>query len=115
MKIAHIQKSSDFNDVVSRGKKTEGKLLSVYSLRSCEGEPLKVGIIISKKTEKSAVRRNYLRRLIYAFFTEKAPGIKERALIVVRVIKTPGENKRKVISKAIREELEKVAEKARLI
>lgn len=113
MKIAHILKSSDFNDVVTRGKRAGGELFSVYSLTSPKGEDAKVGIIISKKTEKSAVKRNYIRRLIYAFFRE-AKSIKKKTYIVVRMVRPLGKTKRREIKNKVWGELEGTTKRARI-
>ena len=105
MKIKHIQRSADFVSVIKGGRKiTEGRI-SVFSKDSPGPGSLSVGIVISKKTEPLATRRNYMRRLIYAFCGENAVMVKKNVMAVVRVEGTTRGVKKKSLSAEIREAL----------
>lgn len=115
MKIAHILSKREFAAVFEGGKKISGKEVALYILRETGREKISVGIVISKKFVPGAVKRNYLRRLIYAYFRENAEKMKKDIKVVVRVTEKIGEKKRALISKAIIGQLDEVAEKAGIV
>ena len=105
MKIAHILSKREFADIFENGKKASGSKVSLYFKRGSGAGRLSVGIVISKKAVPKAVKRNYLRRLIYVYWRENAkPAMKDMS-IVVRItggVKGLGKG---TLSKTVREEL----------
>lgn len=113
MKIRHILKSRDFATVLEKGDRIKGSIFSLYLLEEKTGSPA-VGIIIPKKLARLAVQRNYLKRLIYAFFREQAcfPE-KTGPMIVVRLTKDISSTKSRQLSGEFTAELGKLLEKAK--
>lgn len=109
--MRHILKSLEFASVLKSGRKLKGKTLSAHIKQPTEGNDLAVGCIISKKVAPQAVKRNYIRRLIYAYFRENERFLKEGAEIVIRLEKNISGQKKKAISREIREELKSLTEK----
>lgn len=105
MKIKHIQNSADFVSVIKSGRKLcRGRIALFIQKSPGPGVPT-VGIVISKKTEPRATRRNYMRRIVYSFFRENAGTIGETLTAVVRVEGNARTTKRKALSGEIRESL----------
>ena len=114
MKLKHILKTKDFRELVVTGEKNKGNLLGLYSKGNSKDEDLTVGVIISKKVAPRAVTRNYLKRIIYNFYTEKRKKIIAGTRIVVRVI-SPIEKKRKrKTAQRVLMELEDLTRQAKL-
>ena len=111
MKIRHILKSSDFAEILKSGERFKSKLVSIYLERGTGSKTLNVGIAVPKKCAPKAVTRNYLRRLIYAYFREAGGSWAKGARIVVRISSNVAEIKKKPLSKEIRESLETIARK----
>ncbi len=67
-----------------------------------------VGVIISKRLASLAVKRNHLRRVIYAYFRgHESPSLKGRK-IVVRLKSNVNKYGKKELSGRVREELRKL-------
>ena len=111
MKVKHLLKKEDFDNVFKKGKKFQGETIEAYIQKSGQ-EDIYIGVAIAKKIEPTAVRRNLLKRLVYAYFRDcksmAAPGVKA----VVRFYKKNKETKRKDLSSAVRTELESVLSRA---
>jgi ribonuclease P protein component len=105
VKIKHIKRSADFVSVIKSGKRLTKGRISLSFTKSPGPGGLAVGIVISKKTEPLATRRNYMRRLVYSFCSEKADMIKNGVMAVVRVDKSTRGIKKKSLSAEIKEAL----------
>ena len=114
MKLTHILKAKEFRDVIGTGERVKGQLVGLYSKGYGPNKKISVGVVISKKVAPRAVTRNYLKRVIYLFFTQKRDKIIAGTRIVVRVIKAVEKQKRKSIAKQIRTELEALTRQAKL-
>lgn len=78
-----------------------------------EEKGITAGLIIPKKEVPLAVERNYIRRAIYAFLTEKEKNARDGAKMVIRLAgETPF--KKKKISLELRESLEELLKKANI-
>lgn len=109
MKIRHILNSSDFAEILKNGERFKSKLVSIYLERGAGGRTIGVGVIVPKKCAPKAVTRNYLRRLIYAYFREAGGDWAKGSRIVVRVSSNVAEIKKKPLSKEVRESLGSIA------
>ena len=113
MKIRHLRKSEEFAALVKGGRKARSGTLTVYVGPGRPGEDLTVGIIISKKSIPKAVKRNYLRRVIYSYFQTDAHKWQKGKKVVVRV-NPPGQIKgKRSLSRRIRDELDGLAASSR--
>ncbi len=113
MKIKHIQNSAEFVSVIKSGRKlTRGRIALFFKKSPGAGAPT-IGIVISKKTEPRATRRNYMRRIIYSFFRENDVTPGETLTAVVRVEGKARGTKRKVLSAEIRECIGELIDKIR--
>lgn len=112
MKIRHILKSRDFAEVLQKGDRVKGGMFALYIAKD-EAKNLRVGVILPKKQARLAVQRNYLKRLIYAIFREKAGKLHEnRTMAVVRLMKDVSGKKRKELSGESVKDLEMLLKKA---
>ena len=113
MKIRHLRKPEEFAALVKGGRKARSRTLTVYAGPNAPGEDLTVGIIISKKSIPKAVKRNYLRRVIYSYFRTDAHKWQKRGKVIVRV-NPPGQIKgKRSLSRRIRDELDALAGNSR--
>ncbi|NQT32118.1 MAG: ribonuclease P protein component [Candidatus Omnitrophica bacterium] len=113
--MRHIVQSKVFADIMKSGGKVRGKVASLHYRRKNEQKGLAVGITISKKNVRKAVRRNYIRRLVYLYFQHAEIAGQKAVEIVVRVGPENATWKKRTISKTIREELEHLSKKAGII
>ncbi len=72
---------------------------------------VKVSVVVSKKTAKTAVARNYLRRIFYEAASESTKSFSEGALIVFY----PKIEAQKAIFSVLKIEIEKTLRQAKLI
>lgn len=112
MKIKHIVRSTEFAEIFKTGERTRGKTVSLYVKRGGEEEGPAVGIAVSKKAASRAVRRNYIRRLIYAYFREHAELLEKGVKVVVRAAGDLNGSGKQALSRVIREELGSLTKKA---
>ncbi|MGB2601008.1 MAG: ribonuclease P protein component [Candidatus Omnitrophota bacterium] len=112
MKIRHILKSKDFVEILKNGEKLKNKLVSAHLKRETGGKELSVGVIVSKKCAPKAVTRNYLRRIIYAYFREAGAKWAKGTRIVVRLSSNVSEIKKRPLSQEVRKNLARIAQKA---
>lgn len=112
MKIKHILKSVEFAEILKNGLKANGRKMALYVLDKRSTEEPAVGIIISKKMVPNAVRRNYIRRRIYAFFSDEGRCLKRGRDTVIRVSASLKAEKKKALAQLIREELGALVDKA---
>ena len=83
-KTLSLRKKKDFERVFLNSKK---KSSSLFLLRFCENKEgfLRVGIIISKKVSKLAVKRNKLRRQIKYYFQKRDKQLKSGYDLILTV------------------------------
>ena len=115
MKLAHIKKSKEFAEVLENGGRTRGKALFFYLLPSSDKEELRVGTIVAKKFVRKAVRRNYIKRIIYTFFREHLADTQKGTRVVVRVARGLKAGGKKTIAQAVREDLDSLSRKNGII
>ena len=109
--MKHLRKSAEFTEVLKGGGKQRGKGLTVFFKRGNSAGELSVGLIVSKRVEPLATKRNYLRRILYAICGENAERWKTRTSIVVRVDEIEPGISRKETYRRIREELGNILDK----
>jgi len=64
-----LKLKSEFSEVRDKGRKITSRMMIMLYIKSIDsGEPLKCGVICSRKFDKRAVRRNRARRLIFESF-----------------------------------------------
>ena len=115
MKLAHIKKSKEFAEVLENGGRERGKILFFYLLPASKKDELRVGTIVAKKFVRKAVRRNYIKRIIYTFFREHLEEAQKGARVVVRVASDLKASEKKTIAQAVREDLESLSRKNGII
>lgn len=113
MKIDHILSSEEFTRVFAEGVKIKGRISAAYILRTPEVKGTAVGVVVSKKCAPRSVRRNYLKRLIYGYFTEKPEDLSPGCIMmVVRITSAVGDMSRKQVSGALKMDLDLFYERA---
>lgn len=115
MKIGHIRKAKEFSEVFEAGKRISGRRICLYVARSPETEITLVGIVLSRKCEPKAVRRNYIRRLTYQFFKDEAGRIGDGVRVIVRFQGPIYEKQKKAISQMLKAELDGLVKKAGIL
>jgi ribonuclease P protein component len=117
VKIQHIRKPEEFTHVLKKGIKKRGKTVS---LCACQGEVspggrIKVGIKAAKRYVPKAVTRNYVRRVIYAFFARNEGTFKDGTKIVVTINRKITGTGKKELAREIRDQIGELAGEAGLI
>jgi len=105
VKIRHVRKTAEFLEILSKGRKYNGKTFSLHFLRDPEQETPQIGVILTKKLAPKAVRRNYVKRLVYAFFVENNMTLKPGTRVIVRLIRPVKDFPRKSLSAEIKKDL----------
>jgi len=113
--IRHLKRSADFAEVLEGGQRERGEKLVLHCLKAGDEGPLSVGLIISRKVVPSSVRRNYLRRVIYNFFSGRADSWQKGVNIVVRVVGQVSGPGKKSLAGEVRTELEKLITKTGML
>ncbi|MFH1395630.1 MAG: ribonuclease P protein component [Candidatus Omnitrophota bacterium] len=106
MKIKHLLKAKDFADIMKTGSSVCGKTLCLYRVEEPGADSFAVGITVPKRYVPKAVTRNYIKRLIYAYFRGKEKNYHKNIKIVIRVPSRIKKDSRKVFSRRIIEELD---------
>ncbi len=84
----------------------------LFSGTICKNEGgIKVSVVVSKKTAKTAVERNYLRRIFYEAVSEHIKGFSKGALIVFY----PKIDAQKATFLVLKNEIEKAFKQAKLL
>lgn len=109
MKIEHIKKKDDFERILTDGQKVQGEDLSMFFIRE-KDHAGKIGVIVSKKNAPKATRRNYIKRVIYNFFTRERENFSQGFSAVARFKgeRTISQTKRER-SRKIKQDLTKLA------
>jgi ribonuclease P protein component len=74
-----------------------------------------MGAAIAKKFEPSAVKRNYIKRVINAFFREHGEEIRKKYKIIVRLGRSTRDIKKRTLSRELRNDLKALLEKAGIL
>ncbi len=112
VKIAHIKKTTEFQEVLSGGKKWREKTVTLHSTVGGDRETIHIGTIVTKKLAPKAHQRNYIRRVIYGFFADNKQMLTGGSKNIVRLIRDIRGIEKRALSKTIREEVGKMARKA---
>jgi len=80
-----LRRSTEFTEVVRRGRRASRRLLTVHLLLSAdaEPEPVRAGLVVSKAVGGSVVRHRTSRRLRH-LLRDRLPDLPAGALLVVR-------------------------------
>jgi len=112
VKIKHILKAAEFAEILGKGRKYRGKAIAIHTIKTADPKDLAIGLIVPKKQAPKAVTRNYIRRVIYAFFRDNIAENRKGGKIVVRVTDSLADLKKKPLSGYIKEELKALVKKA---
>lgn len=88
-KNQRVRKRLDFQRIFESGKLTRGNWFSVRSLQEEPAGPPRLGLVISGKTESTAVKRNLWKRRVREVFRQEAARIRKGFLILVQARKNP--------------------------
>ena len=114
MKIKHIKKSSVFADIIKNGEKVKEKSIALYFFKRTDEAIPQIGVVISKKAVQKAVTRNYIRRLIYAYFINESEISDKNVKLIFRITRSLRGITRKPLSQTIRKELGILINKAKI-
>ena len=115
MKIDRIRKTKDFQEVFKDGKKLKGKVFSLYVLNEAGSDAVFMGVVAAKKFAPRAVKRNYIRRLVYAAFREHGASFRRGIRVIARLSHDTGGIKKRPLSKAIGKDIKRLLEQAGII
>ena len=102
MKVKHILKPEEFVSLLRKGTRIKGAFFSLfYNTSDPQEKSLFIGVILAKKNISLAVRRNYIRRSIYAFLRTDAKNSILPGKYLVRLDKNVNDIKSKKIIKNI--------------
>ena len=88
-----ITDKKEFDILYKTGEKIFGKYLVInYSLLS-ENEPSRLGLTVSKKVDKNAANRNYIKRVLREIFRIKKENFTNNFAIVITAKKSVKEKK----------------------
>ncbi|MBF0217858.1 MAG: ribonuclease P protein component [Candidatus Omnitrophica bacterium] len=105
MKFEHLRRSADFREVLAKGAVYKSAMFTMRLIPARDQLSIKVGVSVSKKVLPKATKRNYIKRLIYAFFSLNEKKLLKEAKIVVSLKKSCTVNQRKYIAAKTRQEL----------
>ena len=105
----------EFREVLAGGKRQRGKTVGLHSMAGGDKETFYVGTIITKKLAPKANQRNYIRRVIYGFFTDNKQGLTGGTKNIVQLTCDARDLKRRGLSKEIRKEISEMAHKAGIL
>lgn len=105
MKIKHILKATEFANILKTGDKIRGKVICLHLLKVPDEGIAYVGVVIPKRYVPKAVARNYLKRVIYAYFRSMKGDAARKVKAVVRVTASLKEIRKKTISREVRAEI----------
>src|SRR4249920_1601165 len=67
-RCAHLRASAEFQAVFGEGKRVSGAAFRLHVLLKADATQTRLGVTVSKRVDKAAVRRNRLRRQIKEAF-----------------------------------------------
>jgi ribonuclease P protein component len=114
VKTGRLKTKKDFEEVLRGAKKRQGELVSLFCLKT-DAEVNRVGLIVARRNARTAVLRNYIKRVIYGFFRENCGRMGKGYSLIVRYDGTASGGPIKETGKRIREDLEKLARKEKVI
>ncbi len=100
-KDQRILKRRDFQRVFECGKSFRAKWLTVRVEKNGESGKAKIGLVISRKTEAKATRRNLWKRRVRDVFRRMASRINPGVLIVIQARPNKGLPEQKEIAQEI--------------
>lgn len=115
MKIDHIRKAREFSEIFKTGQKIPGRRICLYVGKADDKGVTSVGIVLSRKCEPKAVRRNYIRRRTYQFFKEESGKMAAGAKVIVWFREPFYEKRKQAVSQILKEELERSVKKAGIL
>jgi ribonuclease P protein component len=84
-----LRTSTDFTEVVRRGRRCSRPLLTVHVLLCAQAEPVRAGLVVSKAVGGSVVRHRTARRLRH-LLRERVATLPAGARLVVRAAPAAG-------------------------
>jgi ribonuclease P protein component len=93
------------------GRPSRTTLASLHVHRGDKVQTTKVAVVVSRKVDKSAVRRNRIRRRIYEYIRTQQGGINPPAELVVTVYQTDAAQ---LPSEELQKSLDQLFKKAKL-
>lgn len=112
--IKRILKTEEFADIYRRGRRIKGTTGSLYIKKDPAEKGIKLGVTVSKKAVSLATRRNYIKRLVYAYFRANKGAWRSGYETVFRMGQLPSRQK-KALSQMIRQDIAALTEKAGLL
>ena len=77
-----LSTSKEFDNVFKKGKKFEGKHFRIYCEKNSQGLA-RLGIVVSKKRQGNAVKRNRIKRLIREVFRQNKALFNSQDTVVI--------------------------------
>lgn len=74
-----------FSYVYQHGQTVRGPLFAIKSVRNQKRDSYRAAVVVGRKVNSSAVKRNRIRRRLYAILRELAPQLPEAHDIVITV------------------------------
>lgn len=112
MKIERVKKTKAFLDILANGKKWQGKLFSLHCKQDDGQKRPCIGSIITKRRAPKATQRNYIKRIIYAFFHTHKHSLKPGSASVIRLIRDVRGIKKRSLAEKVRLELSELSVRA---
>ena len=108
--IGRLKATEDFKRIQSKGKRVRSRCLALTYL-SNGTDDIRLGISVSIRTAKAAVRRNRLKRVVRERFRAITPKIAPGYDYVIAIIVDPGQGE----GDTIRDELDGLLTETRLM
>ena len=84
-----LRSSSEFSEVVRRGRRASRPLLTVHALMTDDPAPARAGLVVSKAVGGSVVRHRTARRLRH-LLRDRLPALPDGLRVVVRAAPAAG-------------------------
>jgi len=114
VQTGRLKTKKEFEEVLRGGVKRQGRSVSVFFLKNGK-DAHRVGVIVARRNARTAVFRNYIKRVIYEFFRANRERVKKGYSIVVRYDGRPAGSSRAGTGNRIREDLEELSRKEKVI
>lgn len=115
MKIGSIRKTSSFRHVVAEGRRARSGSLQISFLEEPASDTLRIGVTVPKRLAKRATKRNYIKRIVKAFFHKNKGVLRRPGRLAILLTAPVGELSRTEISSAISNDLEKILKKSGIL